>query len=176
MIPYTYGFLWTLGALFEHGTDVRGRLRTGWIEPWVRIPPPPLPLSIGSSPWFEGSPLLSLSVKLTAEHEKHRVSCHFYLSFSRTVSCRGKHLKMSVRALTKTPMVNQYSLLVREGQIIKSSQQCSLMKRSLLFRLRRLDLLADFFHIMLRFEMCFDLHIARRPARLFLLRRCLHIP
>jgi len=67
MIPYLYGLLRTLGALFEHGADVRGRLWTSWIEPWVRIPPPPLNLSIGSTSWFEGSLLMSLTVQMTAE-------------------------------------------------------------------------------------------------------------
>jgi hypothetical protein len=53
---YTYGSLWTCCRLCEHAADVGGRLWTSWIEPWVRIPPPPFPLSIGLTPWFEISP------------------------------------------------------------------------------------------------------------------------
>ena len=55
MIPYFYGSLWTRRTLYEHCADVRGQLWTSWIEPWVRIPPPPFFLSIGFSPKFENS-------------------------------------------------------------------------------------------------------------------------
>jgi hypothetical protein len=37
MIPYTYGFLWTPDALFEHGADVREQLRMSWIEPVIPV-------------------------------------------------------------------------------------------------------------------------------------------
>jgi hypothetical protein len=37
MITYTYGFLRTLGVLFEHEIDVRGQLWMSWIEPLVRL-------------------------------------------------------------------------------------------------------------------------------------------
>src|SRR5690348_5169857 len=70
MITYSYGFLWTFGALFEHAADVRGRPWTNIIEPWVRIPPPPLTLSIGSNPCFDGSSRMSLTVHMTAEPGK----------------------------------------------------------------------------------------------------------
>ena len=79
MIPYLYGLLWTPGVLFEHGADVRGRLWTSVIEPWVRIPPPPPIPSIGSKPCFEGSPLMSLTVHMTAERGKCCVSCLCWL-------------------------------------------------------------------------------------------------
>ncbi len=57
--------------------------------------------------------------------------------------------------------------------IITRKQTPSFMNRLLLFRLGRLDLLADFFHILFRLEKCFDMQISRCPALLFLLRRCL---
>ncbi len=71
MIPYLYGLLCTPGVLFEHWADVRGRLWTSWIEPWVRIPPPPFPLDRlhALNRMF---PLMSLSVTLTAERGKYQ--------------------------------------------------------------------------------------------------------
>ena len=81
MIAYIYGFLWTRRTLFEHGADVRGRLWTSWIEPWVRIPPPPLQPRIRLYDLIRRYLLMCLSVTLTAERGKYRVFCHFCFSF-----------------------------------------------------------------------------------------------
>jgi hypothetical protein len=62
-------------------------------------------------------------------------------------------------------------------QIVWQMVDClSCINGSLLLRLGRLDLLADFFHIVMRLKMCLYPQIPSCPARVFLQGRCLHVP